>query len=142
MGVKTVDLVQHIVDIYGKIMELDLKKNQKIFDEALDTTIPIEKYFWWIDDCIKYTHDGKHPYTAAQIINNAYNTILATNLYTEPKKMRHKNLSSDNTWDGFKNLFAEEYHDLRKQQRINGNQKGFHGGKMAITIQYKISKAL
>ena len=43
MGVKTIDLVHHIMDRYGKTTETVLKKYQKIFDKALDTTMLIDK---------------------------------------------------------------------------------------------------
>ena len=52
MAVKTIDLVHHLVDRYGEMIEKDLKENQKIFDEELDTTIPIDKYVEIIDDWI------------------------------------------------------------------------------------------
>ena len=41
MGVKTINLVHHLMDIHGEITEKYLKENQKWFDEALDTTMPI-----------------------------------------------------------------------------------------------------
>ena len=53
---------------YGKVTEMDLKENHKRFDEALDNTIPIEKYYEIIDDWIQYADDVKQPHTAAQII--------------------------------------------------------------------------
>ena len=81
-GVKTIDLVHHLMDIYGKITETDLNNNQKKFDEALETAMPIGKYFEQIDDCIQYSDDGKQPYTAAQIIKNDYTTVLNMGLYT------------------------------------------------------------
>ena len=55
--------------------------------------MPINKYFEQIDDCIQYEDDDNQPLTAAQIIDNAYNTVLATGLYTEPIKAWHKKLS-------------------------------------------------
>ena len=68
--------------------------------------------------------------------------MLATGLYTEPSKMWHKKLSSDKTWAGFNNFFADEYHDLHKLQHINTTQAGFHGSNMAITMQGNIFEAL
>ena len=65
MGVKTIDLVHYLMGRYGKIIETDLKDNHKIFDRALDTTIPIEKYFERIYDCIKNAEDDNQPYIAA-----------------------------------------------------------------------------
>ena len=87
MVVKEIDLVHHIIDRYGKITETDRKENQKIFDEALDTNMPIDKYIEKNDDCIQYADGGKHPYTVSHIINNAYNMVLSTGFYTEPIKM-------------------------------------------------------
>ena len=69
------------MDRYGKIIETHLKENQKRFNEAFDTTMPIDKYFEQMDDCIQYVYDEKQTYTAAHIINNAYNTVLDTGLY-------------------------------------------------------------
>ena len=57
MGVNTIDLVHHLADRYGKIIKMDLKENQKRFDESLYTIMPIEKYFELIDDCIQYIDD-------------------------------------------------------------------------------------
>ena len=52
----------------GKIKEKDLKEKQNIFDEALDFTMPVEKYFDKVDDWIQYADDGNQPYTESQII--------------------------------------------------------------------------
>ena len=86
MRFNTVNLVHHIMYRYEKIIESDLKENQKRFDETLDTTIPIDKYFEQIDDCIQYANYGNQPYTAAHIINNTYNTVLFKVLFQEPIK--------------------------------------------------------
>ena len=40
-----IDLVCHLMDIYEKITETDLKENHERFGEALDTTTTIGKYF-------------------------------------------------------------------------------------------------
>ena len=53
------------MDRYGKIIETHLKENQKRFNEAFDTTMPIDKYFEQMDDCIQYVYDEKQTYTAA-----------------------------------------------------------------------------
>ena len=71
MVVKKIDLVHHLMVRYEKITETKIKDNQKIFDEALGTSMPIDKYFEQTDDCIQYADDVKYPYTPVQIINNA-----------------------------------------------------------------------
>ena len=42
--VNMIDLVHHLMDRYGKIIEIDLKENQKRFNGAFYTTMPIDKY--------------------------------------------------------------------------------------------------
>ena len=118
---------------------MDLKENHKRFDEALDNTIPIEKYYEIIDDWIQYADDVKQPHTAAQIIKNFHITVLATGLYTEPSKICNKNISSEKTWDVFKKFLAEEYHYICELQHINSTQLGFNGVDMTITIQGEIA---
>ena len=50
MGFKTINLVHHRMERYGKVIETDRKENQTIFYETLDTTMPIHKYFERIDN--------------------------------------------------------------------------------------------
>ena len=45
MGSKIIYLVHHLMERYGNITETELKENHKIFDEALETTILIDRYF-------------------------------------------------------------------------------------------------
>ena len=80
MGVKTIYLVQHIIGRYGRIIETDLKENLKRFDETLDTTIPIGKYFEQINDYIQNVDGGKQTRTPSHIINTDYNTVFSTGL--------------------------------------------------------------
>ena len=91
---------------------------------------------------MQYSDGCKQPYTVYQIINNAYNVVLAKGLYTEPSNMWRKKLSSDKILADFNNFFTEDYHDLRKLQNISATQADFHGSNMATTIQDEISEAL
>ena len=43
--VKTIYQVHHRMDIYGEIIKTELKEKQTLFDEALYTTMTIDKYF-------------------------------------------------------------------------------------------------
>ena len=95
MVVKAIYLIHHIMDRYRKMTETDLEENRKVFDEILDTTMTIDKYFESIDNCIQYTYDAKQPYTDSQIINNAYSTVLATGLYMASRKICRKKPASE-----------------------------------------------
>ena len=67
-------------------------------------------------------------------MNNDYNTVLATGLYTEPVKMCRKNTSYEKKWAEINKLFAKEYYNIRKLQHINVTQAGFYGSNMVITM--------
>ena len=135
MRVNSINTIHNIIGRYRKITKKDLRENHEIFDEALDTTIPIEKYLYGIENCIKYVYNGNHPYMATHIINNFYNTVLAKGLYTDPSKMWHKNTTSDKMWEKLKKFFTEEYHDLKEIQFINSTQAWFHGSNTYNTIK-------
>ena len=57
--------------------------------------MPIDEYFEIFDDCIYYTDFDKQPYTAAQIIKNAYNMVLSTVIYIYPRNMGRKKAVSE-----------------------------------------------
>ena len=125
------------MDRYGKITETNRKENYNSVDEALDTTIPVDKCFKFIDDCIQYLYYDKQPYVAAQIINNAYNMVL----YTGQKYVAQESRIWK-TWAAFKDFFAEKYHDIHKHQNIDATQEVFHGGNMDIIMKNNIYEAL
>ena len=82
--------MHHIKYLYVKITKTNLKDNWKRFNEALYTTVLINKHFERVDDCIQYYNDGKNTYLAAQIIKNYYNMVLSTVIYNETRKMWRK----------------------------------------------------
>ena len=81
--------------IYGKITETYLKENHKIFDEALETTMLIYNYFESIGDCINYAYDGNQTYTFYQTNKNSYITVLAMDIYTDPRQIWRKKPASE-----------------------------------------------
>ena len=63
----------------------------------LDNTMPVDKCFNIIDEFLQYSDGGDQPHTAAYIINNSYNTVSYTFLYTEPINMWRKKISYEKT---------------------------------------------
>eukprot|EP00957_Ditylum_brightwellii_P164573 12529971-Ditylum_brightwellii.AAC.1 len=61
------DLIDHLLDWYGKITAADVASNNEQFLEVMDMDQPIDVYFTKIDDSVQYAADGKTPYTAQQI---------------------------------------------------------------------------
>ena len=85
MGINVIYLIHHLINRYGKTTETDLKEKQRRFEESLDTTVPIEKYFNIIDNCIHYVDDIKQTYMTSQIIINFYNMVLSMGLYKKKR---------------------------------------------------------
>jgi hypothetical protein len=132
LGVTTRDMLDHLLDRHGKISAADLDATKKLFDSAIDSTQPIAVYFKKIDDALSFAADANTPWTPAQVLQTAYHAVSSTGSYIEPcKRWRGRN-AADRTWPAFKTFFADEYHDLREQQRINTTQAGFHNANSAV----------
>jgi hypothetical protein len=134
LGISTRDLLDHLLDRYGKITSADITKCRQRMEEPLDTTEPIDVYFQKIDDCVQYAADGRVAFTADQILQTGYNAISTSGFYTDACKEWRRNPPANKTWLNFKRFFASEYHDLKEQQRENNSQANFHGANAAIDI--------
>ena len=77
-------------DFYGKMRITDLKVSNQKMNETIDLSLPIENYFKYIDECIHYVDDGKNPITAAQVIQKAHHTVLASGIYIDDWKVWRK----------------------------------------------------
>lgn len=141
LGVTTRDLLDHLMDRYGKITAADLEDCKKMMNEPIDGTQPIDMYFKRVDDAVQYAADARTPFTPEQIQQTAYHAISSSGLYTEACKEWRKKPVATKTWVNFKTFFATEYHDLREQQRINAVQSGFHSANQAVE-QVNIMQAL
>ena len=122
LAVTFFDLLEHLLERYGKITTTDLKYNNQRINEPIDSSLTINKHFEKIDDCIQFADDGKTPYTATQFIYKAHHMILASIMYLDACKEWWKNTATNQTWIGTKKFFADEYHDLNlTQKRSTGN---------------------
>jgi len=134
LGVSTRDLLDHLIDRYGKITTADLEANKSRMNEPIDTTQTIDVFFKRIDDCIQYADDGEVPFTPMQILQTTYNAMSTSGHYNDACKIWRKKPAADKTWTRFKRYFAEEYHDLQEQQRVNASQSNFHGANSVLDI--------
>ena len=80
--------------------------------------LPIGVYFQKVGDAIQFEQDGKTPFTPAQIMHIAYHAINKTGLYSLALKEWRKKAMADKTWDIFKQVFTEEYHDLVEETNV------------------------
>ena len=134
LGVTTRDVLDHLLDRYGKISPAGLALNDKTFNTEVDTTQPIDVYFRRIEDYVTYSADGGVAISPAQTLNTAYHNISKTGQYNEACKEWHKQAANLKTWANFKQFFAAEYHDLKEQQKIYANQANFHSANATIDI--------
>ena len=134
LGVKTRDLLDHLLDRYGKITAADLAACQIRMNEPINVDLPIDVYFQKIDECVQYAVDGKVAYTLDQILQTAYHAISASGFYNDACKDWRKKPAEQKTWETFKRFFASEYHDLKEQQRVNTSTTSFHSANAAIDV--------
>ena len=134
LGVSTRDLLDHLLDRYGKITSADITKCKHRMEEPLDTTEPIDVYFEKIDDCVQYAADGRVAFTTDQILQTGYNAISTSGVYHDACKEWRRKQPADKTWLNFKRFFASEYHDLKEQQQENNSPANFHSANAAVDI--------
>ena len=83
LGVSSQELIDHLLDRYGKISSADLENNKDRMAEPYDPSQPIDAYFKRIDDAVQYAIDGKHKFSDEQILQTAYHAINSAGLFME-----------------------------------------------------------
>ena len=76
LGVSTRDMLDHLLDCYGKITPSNVINNDKKMKQLMDVSQPISMYFKCINDCITYATDANTPYTPIQIVQVAYHAMV------------------------------------------------------------------
>ena len=102
MGITTRDMVDHLLDRYGKITPADLKDNERRMNEPLDGSQPIDIFFKRIDNAVQYADDGNTPYTPQQILQTVFHAVNATGMYKDACKEWRKKPVASKTWTTFK----------------------------------------
>jgi hypothetical protein len=131
LGVTPKDL---LLERYGKISASDIANCRTRMEAPMDTTRPIDIYFQTIDDCVQFATDGQVPFTANQIVQTSYHAVSKSGLYNDACKEWRRQTVANRTWAAFKVFFANEYNDLKEQQKLNNNQNNFHGASNAIDL--------
>jgi hypothetical protein len=115
LGITTRDLIDHLLDRYGKITPADIENCKRRMIAPIDSTQPIDIFFQRIDECIQYADDGQVAFTAEQILQTVYHAVSTSGYYNEACKEWRKKDPAHKTWTLFKTFFAAEYHDLKEQ---------------------------
>jgi hypothetical protein len=80
-NVATCQLIQHLLTMYGNITPTDIAHNGSKIKTAYEPAKPIEALFSQLEDAMDYADAGCNPYTAAQVVANAYSIMLSTGLF-------------------------------------------------------------
>ena len=131
LTVSSRDLMDHLLNRYGKILPSDIMENKRRMDEPLDADLPIDMYFKRIDECVQFATDAGNPFTPSQILQTAYYAIASCGLYTDACKLWRKRPKEEKTWTEFKQYFADEYHDLKEMHKTSAKETGFHAANLA-----------
>jgi len=134
LGITTRDLLDHLLDRYGKITPADIEECKRKMIEPIDSTQPIDVFFQRIDDCVQYADDGRVAFTAEQILQTAYHAVSTSGYYNDACKEWRKKTAADKTWNTFKTFFAAEYHNNKEQQKVNTSSNNFHGANSVLDI--------
>ena len=100
--------------------------NKRKMDEPLDPVAPIDVYFKRIDECVQFATDAETAYTSEQILQTAYYAISSSNLYINACKKWKRKQTHEKTWAIFKTFFANEYHELKEQEKTTAMGQGYH----------------
>jgi uncharacterized protein (DUF433 family) len=106
LGVTTRDLLDHLLDRYGKITPADIEDCKRKMIEPIDSTQPID--IQRIDECIQYAVDGQVAFTAEQILQTAYHAVSTSGYYNDACKDWRKKVAVNKTWANFKSFVAAE----------------------------------
>ena len=124
-------MIRHLLRTYGNITPTDLAANDQKFRAPYDPGQPIEILFSQIEDTMDFADAGGTPYSANQIVTNAYQLVFNTGLLPEACRDWRKKPADQKTWAIFKVDFADAHQDLRLSQGT-AQEGGYHSANNAM----------
>ena len=131
-NVSTLDLLQHLLQAYGRITEHALSTNDTKFKTPMDPSQPFESFITQLEDSIEYAAAGNAPYTTPQVLTTAYTLVFNTGIFTDACREWRRKPAADKTWATFKTHFAEAHQDYR-QTETTARTAGYHSANNAMT---------
>jgi hypothetical protein len=130
-NVTTRQLIDHLLNTYGNLTPTNLATNDSLFRQAYDPSQPIKSLYAQIEDAMDLAAAGRTPYTAQQVVSNAYSLVFNTGMFPEACRDWRRRPFADQTWEHFKAAFAEAHADLRLSQQTTQGA-GFHRANNAM----------
>ena len=134
MGITARNLLDHLLDGYGKITPADVEECKKKMSKPIDSTHSIDMYIKRINETSEYAADGNVAFTTEQILQTKYHDVSSTGYYNEACKEWRRKPKVNKNWVHFKQFFAAEYHYCKDQDKVNTSQNNFHSANSAVDI--------
>jgi hypothetical protein len=127
IGTRTpLQILAHLYTNYAKITPADLDNNDRVMKQPCDVNQPIEVLYKQIEDAIEFAAAGQTPYSPAQVLSIAYQSIFRTGIFADDCKIWKRQPNAYKTWPQFKLDFAVAYQEYSETLDINPAASGFH----------------
>ena len=77
-SVSTKNLVDNLMERYGKICASELEAWRKALEDPIDVDLPIDVYFQQVEDAIQFAQVGKTPFTPEKNVQTVYHAVNKT----------------------------------------------------------------
>lgn len=129
--VTPLQLLTHLFTTYGHIAPHDIEANDNRFKGAFDPGQPFETLVQQIDEAQDFAEAAGQPYSAAQIVSNAYRIIFQTGLFNDACREWRRKTPAQQTWQEFQKDFNIAHIDLANQ-RQTAQGAGYHTANNTI----------
>lgn len=112
--VTTLELLDHLFAVYGKITARDLDANHERLRKAFDPSQAMEVLVDQVEDAVAFAKAAETPYTDPMVVSTAFTILQNTGVYPDAIREWKRKEANDRTWANFKLHFAaahEEYRD-------------------------------
>jgi len=135
------DILAHLFKCYGKITptELSTLRNQ-VENLIIEPAEPVDTVFTEIDQLVEVSKIAGVPLTTGQITDIGFIVLNRTKLYNSALKAWNRKLTTEKTWENFKNHFREAQQELRDTDELTVDT--FNRNEFANMVSETISEAL
>ena len=106
-------MLAHLYNTYAVISNADWLTNNKRFCEAYAPNNHIKVLWRQIDDVVAYTDAGSTPYSTKQVVNNVYQLVFNTGIFTENCREWNKRAADDKMLPHLKVFFTAAHSEWR-----------------------------
>jgi hypothetical protein len=127
IGTRTpLQLLAHLYTNYANITAADLEQNGLAMNQPCDVNQPIEIFYKQIEDAMEFADAGQTPYSPAQVLSIAYQSIFRTGIFADDCKIWKRQPTAYKTWAQFKIDFRVAYKEYNESLDIAPPAAGFH----------------